>query len=65
MSAARPPDTRPLNGAGGTNHDHDDPATRSAVLDDMHTGDIRGALGTIRLDDTAPRRGLSRKARTR
>ena len=40
------------------------PATRSAVLDDMHTGDIRGALGTIRLDDTAPRRGLSRKART-
>ncbi len=38
--------------------------TRSAVLDDMHTGDIRGALGTIRLDDTAPRRGLSRQAKT-
>jgi Mn2+/Fe2+ NRAMP family transporter len=38
--------------------------TRSAVLDDMHTGDIRGALGTIRIDDTAPRRGLSRKAKT-
>ena len=38
--------------------------SRTAVLDDMHTGDIRGALGTIRLDDTAPRRGLSRKAKT-
>jgi Mn2+/Fe2+ NRAMP family transporter len=38
--------------------------TRSAVLDDMHSGDIRGALGTIRLDDTAPRRGLSRQAKT-
>jgi Mn2+/Fe2+ NRAMP family transporter len=39
-------------------------ATRNAVLDDMHTGDIRGAMGTIRLDDTAPRRGPSRRART-
>jgi hypothetical protein len=37
---------------------------RGAVLDSEHVGDIRGALGTIRLDDTAPRRGLSRKART-
>src|SRR5271170_561135 len=36
----------------------------TAVLDDAHVGDIRGALGTIRLDDTAPRRGLSRKAKT-
>jgi NRAMP (natural resistance-associated macrophage protein)-like metal ion transporter len=38
--------------------------TRAAVLDDMHVGDIRGALGTIRLDDTAPRRGLSAKLKT-
>jgi Mn2+/Fe2+ NRAMP family transporter len=30
---------------------------RSAVLDSEHVGDIRGALGTIRLDDTAQRRG--------
>ena len=37
---------------------------RAAVLDAMHVGDIRGALGTIRLDDTAPRRGLSRKIKT-
>ena len=37
---------------------------RGAVRDSEHAGDIRGALGTIRLDDTAPRRGLSRKAKT-
>ena len=37
---------------------------RGAVIDSEHAGDIRGALGTIRLDDTAPRRGLSRKAKT-
>jgi Mn2+/Fe2+ NRAMP family transporter len=37
---------------------------RGAVLEPEHAGDIRGALGTIRLDDTAPRRGLSRKAKT-
>jgi Mn2+/Fe2+ NRAMP family transporter len=37
---------------------------RSAVLDDMHTGDIRGALGTIRVDDTAPRRGRSAQLKT-
>ncbi|MGH2344281.1 MAG: divalent metal cation transporter, partial [Chloroflexota bacterium] len=29
---------------------------RDAVLDEAHRGDIVGALGTIRLDDTAPRR---------
>ncbi|MEU7636250.1 MULTISPECIES: NRAMP family divalent metal transporter [unclassified Streptomyces] len=41
------------------------PAPRpTAVLDDAHTGDIRGALGTIRHDDTAPRRGLSAKLKT-
>jgi Mn2+/Fe2+ NRAMP family transporter len=37
---------------------------RSAVLDSEHVGDIRGALGTIRLDDTAPRRGLSATLKT-
>ncbi|MGI5340657.1 NRAMP family divalent metal transporter [Streptomyces sp. CA-181903] len=41
------------------------PAPRTAaVLDDAHVGDIRGALGTIKLDDTAPRRGLSAKLKT-
>jgi NRAMP (natural resistance-associated macrophage protein)-like metal ion transporter len=37
---------------------------RSAALDSQHTGDIRGALGTIRLDDTSPRRGLSAQVKT-
>jgi NRAMP (natural resistance-associated macrophage protein)-like metal ion transporter len=37
---------------------------RSAVLDSQHVGDIRGALGTIRLDDTSPRRGLSAQIKT-
>jgi Mn2+/Fe2+ NRAMP family transporter len=36
----------------------------SAVLDSEHTGDIRGALGTIRLDDTASRHGLSATLKT-
>ncbi|MFC5666035.1 NRAMP family divalent metal transporter [Kitasatospora misakiensis] len=40
------------------------PTPRAAVLDDAHLGDIKGALGTIRLDDTAPRRGLSAKLKT-
>ena len=34
--------------------------TRSAVLDEAHVGDIRGALGTIREDDHGPRRGCRR-----
>jgi len=38
--------------------------TRLAVLDEMHAGDIRGALGTIRADDTAPRLGLPAKLKT-
>ena len=38
--------------------------TRPAVLDDAHVGDIRGALGTIRVTDTAGRRGLSTKVNT-
>src|SRR6202035_1772797 len=37
---------------------------RSAVLDDAHVGDIRGALGTIRLDDNAARTSLSAKFKT-
>ncbi len=37
---------------------------RGAVLDDQHVGDIRGALGTIALHDTAPRRGLSATLKT-
>ncbi|MET8956911.1 Nramp family divalent metal transporter [Streptomyces sp. NPDC004393] len=41
-----------------------DPQARAAVLDDAHIGDIQGALGTIRLDDTAPRTGLSAKLKT-
>ncbi|GAA2138270.1 divalent metal cation transporter [Kitasatospora kazusensis] len=40
------------------------PAQRAAVLDDAHLGDIKGALGTIRLDDSAPRHGLSAKLKT-
>jgi Mn2+/Fe2+ NRAMP family transporter len=37
---------------------------RSAVLDQAHVGDIRGALGTIRLDDHAARTTLSAKFKT-
>jgi NRAMP (natural resistance-associated macrophage protein)-like metal ion transporter len=37
---------------------------RAAVLDSEHVGDIRGALGTIRLDDTSPRRGRSAVLKT-
>jgi Mn2+/Fe2+ NRAMP family transporter len=37
---------------------------RGAVLDDAHVGDIRGALGTIALDDFAPRTSLSAKLKT-
>jgi NRAMP (natural resistance-associated macrophage protein)-like metal ion transporter len=39
-------------------------ASKSAVLDDAHVGDIRGALGTIAADDTGARRGLSAKFKT-
>ncbi|MFI6156807.1 NRAMP family divalent metal transporter [Kitasatospora sp. NPDC051170] len=38
--------------------------TATAVLDDAHVGDIKGALGTIRLDDDAPRQGLSVRLKT-
>ncbi|HEY1619512.1 MAG TPA: NRAMP family divalent metal transporter [Streptosporangiaceae bacterium] len=37
---------------------------RSAALDAAHVGDIRGALGTISLDDLAPRRGMPAKLKT-
>ncbi|HUZ15598.1 MAG TPA: Nramp family divalent metal transporter [Gaiellaceae bacterium] len=33
-----------------------DPPVGPTVLDEAHIGDIKGALGTIRLDDVAPRR---------
>jgi Mn2+/Fe2+ NRAMP family transporter len=39
-------------------------APRSAVLDDAHVGDIKGAFGTIKLGETAPRAGLGRKLKT-
>src|SRR5471030_3270199 len=37
---------------------------RSAVLDDAHVGDIRGALGTIAHHDTAPRTDWWARIRT-
>jgi Mn2+/Fe2+ NRAMP family transporter len=40
----------------------DHPTT--AVLDDAHVGDIKGAFGTIRLGDHDTRRGLSTKLKT-
>jgi Mn2+/Fe2+ NRAMP family transporter len=50
------PDTHPTAGKP--------PVPSSAVLDSEHVGDIRGALGTIRLDDTSPRRGMSATIKT-
>jgi Mn2+/Fe2+ NRAMP family transporter len=38
--------------------------SRGAALDAAHVGDIRGALGTISLDDLAPRRGMPAKLKT-
>jgi Mn2+/Fe2+ NRAMP family transporter len=38
--------------------------TRSAVLDEAHVGDIRGALGTVRTDDLAVRSTLSGRLKT-
>jgi Mn2+/Fe2+ NRAMP family transporter len=40
------------------------PPNDSAALDAAHTGDIRGAFGTIPKDDVAPRRRLSRRLMT-
>jgi Mn2+/Fe2+ NRAMP family transporter len=42
----------------------DSAAHDSAVLDSAHVGDIRGALGTIRLDDYTPRATMSAKIKT-
>jgi NRAMP (natural resistance-associated macrophage protein)-like metal ion transporter len=42
----------------------DVPTPRTAVLDNAHVGDIRGALGTIRHDDMAARRGFGAKLKT-
>ncbi|MCX4515749.1 divalent metal cation transporter [Streptomyces sp. NBC_01619] len=39
-------------------------APRTAVLDDAHIGDIRGALGTVKLDDNGERQGLTAKLKT-
>jgi Mn2+/Fe2+ NRAMP family transporter len=41
-----------------------DPTSTSAVLDSAHTGDIEGALGTIRRGDVAPRTRTSMRLRT-
>jgi Mn2+/Fe2+ NRAMP family transporter len=38
--------------------------SQSAVLDEAHLGDIRGALGTIRHDDETPRTGLLARSKT-
>jgi Mn2+/Fe2+ NRAMP family transporter len=40
------------------------PSAQHAVLDDAHVGDIRGALGTIAVDDHGPRASLSAKFKT-
>ena len=42
----------------------DDPTGRGAVLDSAHVGDIKGALGTIRQGDVAPRTRTSMRLRT-
>lgn len=36
----------------------------AAVLDTAHIGDIRGALGTVAMDDLAPRKGVSAHLKT-
>jgi Mn2+/Fe2+ NRAMP family transporter len=46
-------------------HDLNGAALKSgAVLDSAHVGDIRGALGTISLDDLTPRRSMPAKLKT-
>jgi len=42
----------------------DDPTNSSAVLDTAHLGDIKGALGTIRQGDVAPRTRTSMRLKT-
>jgi Mn2+/Fe2+ NRAMP family transporter len=41
-----------------------EPLRRDAVLDDAHTGDIKGAFGTIRHGDHGPRDGWRARLRT-
>ena len=48
----------------GTLHDPIPTAPRSAVLDEAHNGDIKGALGTIQRDDVAPRGTWGARLRT-
>jgi Mn2+/Fe2+ NRAMP family transporter len=43
---------------------HGGQRARGAALDSAHVGDIRGALGTISLDDLAPRRSMPAKLKT-
>src|SRR3984957_8847689 len=46
-------------------HDlHGAAISRGAALDSAHVGDIRGAFGTISLDDLAPRRTMPAKLKT-
>jgi NRAMP (natural resistance-associated macrophage protein)-like metal ion transporter len=46
-------------------HDlHGAALNRAAALDSAHVGDIRGALGTISLDDLTPRRSMPAKLKT-
>src|ERR1700738_824639 len=40
------------------------PTRRTAVLDEAHIGDIRGALGTINYGDDAPRTGWLAREKT-
>ena len=43
---------------------HGSSLNHGAALDSAHVGDIRGALGTISLDDLAPRRSMPAKLKT-
>jgi NRAMP (natural resistance-associated macrophage protein)-like metal ion transporter len=63
----KPPDPRPVGGGGKgcvmTTLEYTVERS-SAALDTAHVGDIRGALGSIAVDDTGARRGLSAKLKT-
>jgi Mn2+/Fe2+ NRAMP family transporter len=56
--------TRAAGAADRTSAVPDSADRTSAVLDRAHVGDIRGALGTIAVDDYAPRATLSAKLKT-
>ena len=55
-------DFRRANTAGGSGGSS--PLANTAVLDSEHVGDIRGALGTIRVNDVATRRGMPATLKT-